>query len=135
MVHYMHIVFLALHVVAIVRAFQITSQEPRTNSKAPGPKYDEGDNVELWCNADDWWEWCKFTHVQTDKKCELDWKKYSLLDGRRNSVRNVTVLDCADFEGRFEYLGDYDNYKVRRLLGCSGLFDVMMILTIENFSI
>ena len=121
MVPQMFVVILALHAgLVIVSAFEITSHEPRTNSNS-GVKYDEGDDVDLWCTADDWWEWCKFTLVHSDKSCELDWKKYALLDGKRTYVRNVTALDCDDFEGRFEYLGDYENYRVRRrLLGYLG---------------
>jgi len=110
MVHQMFPVLLALHAGVIVSTFEITSHDPRTKPDS-GLQFDEGDNLDLWCNANNWWEWCKFSHVQSNKSCELDWKKYALLDGKRTYVHNVTALDCDDFEGRFEYLGDYDNYR------------------------
>ena len=67
MVPQMFVVILALHAgLVIVGAFEITSHEPRTNSNS-GVKHDEGDDVDLWCTADDWWEWCKFTLVHSDK--------------------------------------------------------------------
>ena len=123
MVPQMFVVILALHAGVIsVSAFEITSHEPRTNSNS-GIEYDEGDDVELWCNADNYWEWCKISHVESNKSCDFDWKKYALLDGSRTTIWNVTVVDCDDFEGRFEYLGDYENYRVRRLLGYLGWDD------------
>ena len=69
-------VILALHTSVIVSTFEIASHEPKTNSEfgictastgsncQSGVKYDEGDDIDLWCNADDYWEWCKFTHAQ-----------------------------------------------------------------------
>ena len=92
---------IAVNTGIFVAAFEITSYSPRTNSNS-GITLQEGEALELWCNVDDWWEWCTFTHTASSKSCELDWKW---------DPYNVTVLDCADFEGRFEYLGDYNNYK------------------------
>ena len=77
-----------------LRAFEISSTVPQSGTVT----IQEGQNLELWCNADDWWEWCTFTHVPTGKVCDLQWKR---------EPYNVTVNDCDDFE----YLGDYDNYK------------------------
>ena len=30
----------------------------------------EGD-LELWCNADGWWEWCRFVHEPSGRDCDL----------------------------------------------------------------
>merc|ERR1711997_6871 len=42
----------------------------------------------------------KFIH--NDKICDFEWKR---------DVWNVTVADCADYEGRFVWSGNYDYYK------------------------
>lgn len=76
-------------------AFEITSTFPEKGTT----KLQEGQNLQLWCNVDDHWEWCKFTHVPTGKTCDLQW----MYNGQ-----NVTTIDC---HRDFEYLGDYDNYK------------------------
>ena len=64
----------------------------------------EGESLELWCNVDDWWEWCKFTHVPSKKFCDFVWS---------DPPYNVTVLNCDDFDKRFTYLtsGYKDNKK------------------------
>ena len=77
-----------------LRAFEISSMDPESGTVA----IKEGQNFDLWCNADDWWEWCTFTHIPTGKICDLQWKW---------EPKNVTANDCDGFE----YLGDYDNYK------------------------
>ena len=64
-----------------------------------------GKSVELWCNVDRYWEWCNFSHKTSAKFCDFYGKKTGLFQG------NVTVNDCSAFEGRFEYLGDYDDFK------------------------
>ena len=63
------------------------------------------ESLELWCNVDRNWEWCNFSHKPSAKFCDFFGKKTGLFEG------NVTVNDCSSFEGRFEYLGDYDNFK------------------------
>jgi len=77
--------------------FSITSYEPASGSA----EVQEGWPLVLWCNVDDWWEWCTFTHLSSHKFCDFQWKR---------DPYNVTVNEC-NFEGRYEYLGDYDNYK------------------------
>jgi len=77
--------------------FSITSYEPASGSA----EVQEGWPLELWCNVDDWWEWCTFSHLSSNRYCDFQWK---------STPYNVTVNEC-DFEGRYEYLGDYDNYK------------------------
>ena len=55
----MYMVILALlHAGIAVGAFQITAFDPRTNPNS-GVKKDEGDDIDLWCKTDDYWEWCK----------------------------------------------------------------------------
>jgi hypothetical protein len=85
-------------IVAVSSAFDMKSYSPKSGSTT----VKEGEYLDLWCNVNDWWEWCKFTNVPTGKICDLEWKK---------DLYNVTVLNCADFEGRFEFLGDYNKYK------------------------
>jgi len=78
--------------------FKITSYIPESGSTA----IKEGGSLDLWCNVNNWWELCAFKHVPSNRVCSLKWE---------HAPYNVTVDDCTDFEGRFEYLGDYDNYK------------------------
>jgi len=77
-----------------LRAFEISSMDPESGTVA----IKEGQNFDLWCNADNWWEWCTFTYVPTGKNCDLQWKW---------EPKNVTANNCNGFE----YIGDYDNYK------------------------
>ena len=78
--------------------FAITSYSPASGSTA----VKEDESLDLWCNVDDWWEWCTFTHVSSGNFCDLKWKK---------DPWNVTLNDCDDFEGRVKYLGEYDQHK------------------------
>ena len=77
--------------------FSLISYEPSSGSA----ETQVGWPLELWCNVDDWWEWCSFTNLISNKSCEFQW---------RYGPDNVTVNRC-DFEGRYEFLGDYNNYK------------------------
>ena len=81
-----------------VNAFEIASSSPGTVN------VQEGEDLELWCKADNYWEWCKITHIATDTSCEHVWNK---------TPYNVKVGECGDFKGRFgsmnsnfEYIGD-----------------------------
>jgi len=47
---------LALDVICL-DAFKITSFLPESGSTS----VKEGGSLDLWCNADYYWEWCKFT--------------------------------------------------------------------------
>ena len=89
--------FIALEVITL-EAFKITSFLPESGSTS----LKEGDSLDLWCNSDYYWEWCKFTSKSSGRWCELQWE---------SAPDNVTVNNCDDFSGRFEYLGDYDNYR------------------------
>merc|ERR1712038_348370 len=91
------LLFLALEVIRL-DAFKITSFLPESGSTS----VKEGGSLDLWCNADYYWEWCKFTSESSGRWCELQWE---------SAPDNVTVNNCDDFLERFEYLGDYDNYK------------------------
>ena len=99
--------FLALATtLPFVRAFEIASSSS-PESGAAVTAVEAGGDLELWCNADGWWEWCKFVHEPSGKNCDLKWRRKQYW----RDVFNVTVNNCDDFKGRFEYLGDYDNYK------------------------
>jgi len=84
-------VFLALTAASSVNGFEIAS-----SSSSP-VKVKEGEDIELWCKSDNYWEWCKITHVATDTSCEHVWNK---------TPYTVKVGVCGDFEGRMEYIGD-----------------------------
>ena len=77
--------------------FSITSYEPASGSA----EVTAGWPLELWCNVDGWWEWCTFSHLSSNKFCDMQWKR---------EPYNVTVNEC-NFEGSSEYLGNYDNYN------------------------
>ena len=76
----------------------IISYKPETESTS----VQQGHTLELWCNVDGYWEYCSFSHVPSGKSCHFEWK---------SDANNVTVTNCTSFEGRFEYLGEYENYK------------------------
>ena len=86
-------IFLLSLVATTVSAFEIKLFSPQSGSAA----VKEGEDLELTCTTDNYWEWCKITHVPTGKSCENVWNK---------SPYNVKVGECGDFEGRFEYTGD-----------------------------
>ncbi|XP_059094922.1 uncharacterized protein LOC131889766 [Tigriopus californicus] len=77
-----------------ISAFEVTAISPKSISVK------EGKDLAIKCVVDDWWEWCTFKH--SGRKCDFEWS---------NQARNVTVLDCQDFEGRFEFHGRYNNYE------------------------
>ena len=45
--------------------FEITSSSPESLAVRA-----EGD-LELWCNADNWWKWCRFVHQPSGRDCDL----------------------------------------------------------------
>ena len=57
-------VFLALVASSSVHSysFEISSMS------AQSVNVKEGEDVELWCKSDDYWEWCKITHVASDTR-------------------------------------------------------------------
>ena len=100
---------LSLLTLSSVSSFSISQQKPSSGSVS----LKEGQGVKLWCNMDDWWEWCRFTHVDSGKVCDFEWRK---------DVYNVTVLKCGDFEGRAKFIGSYNKYEcglelVRKMIG------------------
>lgn len=60
----------------------------------------EGDTGELWCQTDQYWEWCRWVHY--DKYCDFEWESYS--DG-------VVTTSCDFPPGKVELLGDYDQFQ------------------------
>jgi len=76
-----------------INALEIIDSEPKSKSVT----VKEGDSLSIWCKSDDYWEWCKITHVGSAKSCEHVWNK---------TPYNVKEGNCNDFEGRFAYIGD-----------------------------
>lgn len=56
-------VFLLSLVATTVWAFEIKSFEPQSGSAM----VKEGEDLELLCTTDNYWEWCKITHVPSGK--------------------------------------------------------------------
>jgi hypothetical protein len=54
----------------------------------------EGKNLLIGCDADDWYRWCKFTHVDSGSSCLFTYKSSS----------EPTVPECKDFQGRYAYI-------------------------------
>ena len=49
------------------KAFEIASTSPESGAVTA----EAGGDLELWCNADNWWEWCKFVHEPSGRDCDL----------------------------------------------------------------
>ena len=64
-------VFLALVASASVHSFEISSMS------AQSVNVKEGEDVELWCKSDDYWEWCKITHVASDTRDPIQQKNFN----------------------------------------------------------
>ena len=94
-----HLVVLVLFgEVTSTLSFSVTSLKPENGSTS----VQQGFSLELWCNVDGYWEFCSFSHVPSGKSCDFQWKR---------DIYNVTVTNCTSFEGRFEYLGDFEKYE------------------------
>ena len=88
------ITLLVLVIISTSSAFDLVKVDPESTIIAHGSK------LRLTCNADGYYEWCKFIH--SGKACDFQWKK---------DIWNVTTLECSDFEGRARFVGTYDNYE------------------------
>lgn len=76
--------------IAAANAFSMTEEGPaQVNVK-------QGEKFKLMCKVDGWYEWCTFKH--NGNVCDVEWK-YDL--------KNVTTIDCASYEGRANFQGDY----------------------------
>lgn len=63
--------------------------------------YTAGDTVQLVCRADGWWEYCSWTHGDT--QCDLEWKY---------ATSNVTKQEChSKLTTRVSIAGDYNNHE------------------------
>ena len=89
---YLTIVIVAV-LASAINAFKIVDFYPKSNSEP----VKEGDDMSIWCKTDDYWEWCKITHVKSAKSCEHVWNY---------DEYNVKEKNCNDFGGRFTYIGD-----------------------------
>ena len=72
-------------------AFKVTNNETKTLKDG---------KVRLTCIADAYYDWCRFKHK--DKACEFQWSR---------DIWDVKTYYCKDFEKRFEFVGNYDNYE------------------------
>ena len=50
-----------------VKGFEIASSSPESGAVVA----EAGSDLELWCNADYWWEWCNFVHEPSGRYCDL----------------------------------------------------------------
>ena len=90
-----HLILLGLVALDLTNAFSMVKSEPKTTLEVK-----EDGSFELSCEVNNYYEYCKFIH--NDKICDFEWKR---------DVWNITVADCADYEGRFVWSGNYDYYK------------------------
>ena len=56
--------------------------------------------ADLWCQADSYWEWCRWIHH--DRYCDFEWI---------SNYRSV-IADSCDFpHGKVELIGDYEKFQ------------------------
>ena len=79
-----------------INGFEIIDYYPKSKSVF----IKEGEDLAIWCEADEYWERCKITHVRSANSCEYVWNK---------DKYNVKEKNCNDFGGRFTYIGDRGN--------------------------
>ena len=60
----------------------------------------QDDYVDLMCQADSYWEWCRWIH--TDRYCDFEWISPS---------SGVNAISCDFDEAKVELIGDYDNFE------------------------
>ena len=89
-------IILGLVALDFSNAFSLIKSEPETPLVVK-----EGESFRLSCEVDNYYEYCKFTHMYTDKICDFEWKRDDW---------NITVADCTDYEGRMEWSGNYEYY-------------------------
>ena len=70
----------------------------------------EGEDLTLSCTANNYYEWCTFIHpVKLAKKYkqkkDYDFKKCDFV--WTNQAKNITTLNCSDYQNRAIYVGDY----------------------------
>ena len=59
----------------------------------------QGDSVELLCQADKYWEWCRWIHM--DKFCDFEW----------SPAYGVHKIGCDFPQGKVELFGDYHQHQ------------------------
>ena len=105
--HLKTVVFLAIAAASSANAFEIYTTSPQSITVS------EGGDIDLWCLADDYWEWCDIIHIESGKTCEHVWNKVP-----SQGSQYVKVGTCKDFEDRFKFIGDV-GYKVQK---CGGFW-------------
>ena len=88
------LLLISSQILALSHGFSLTAVKPKT------VRIVEGQDVDLFCAVDTYYEWCTFVH--NDKKCDFEWKR---------DVWNLTTLDCADYQDRAHFNGDYNEYN------------------------
>ena len=61
--------------------------------------FPQGDSVELLCQADKYWEWCRWIHM--DKFCDFEW----------SPAYGVHKIGCDFPQGKVELFGDYHQHQ------------------------
>ena len=86
--HLKPVAFLAIAAAASsANAFEIYTTSPQSITVS------EGGDIDLWCQADDYFEWCDIIHLDSGNTCEYTWNW-------DNEPSYVEVKDCDDYEGR-----------------------------------
>ena len=100
--HLSFLVVLALTATAAVSAFDIVDYS------SDSIMVKEGEDIELWCKSDSWWEWCDITHVPSNRTCEhvFDESESTFWE----NVYQIWEKNCSDFADRMEYIGDLRKY-------------------------
>ena len=78
----------------VIPKFSFTEITPGTNSWL---SLEEDEFVELYCAVNQQFEKCSFLHYNLT--CEFKWEEH---------LYNVSIRNCADFEGRFEFISKND---------------------------
>ena len=59
----------------------------------------QGDTVDLMCQSDKYWEWCRWIHM--DKFCDYEW----------TPAYGVHQIGCDFPDGKVEFIGDYNKHQ------------------------
>ena len=70
-----------------INAFEIIDYYPKPKS-VNVTIIKEGEDLAIWCKTDEYWEWCKITHIESARSCEHVWNKVKY---------NVKEKNCNDF--------------------------------------
>jgi hypothetical protein len=60
----------------------------------------QDDSVDLFCQADSYWEWCRWIH--NDRFCDYEWV---------SAASGVEAISCQFPDNKVELIGNYDDYE------------------------